>query len=262
MAKSPNDKGHQPPEKDQVDAFKENARDEALSAAEKGLQAAREALEAAERKLAEVQKQVDAEAQARAASASAPVDAEAVVVESAVASQAAKDALPKQPTTPQPAVSAQETTASDAVSAQPQQGFNYQAQQPYAPQAQQPYAPGQPYSAQGQQAYGQYAPPAGRAYQQPPVQPHYDAPYVSSKDHVAAGLLAIFLGGFGIHKFYLGCSTQGFIMLAISILGGIFSFGLATGVIWLIAIIEGIIYLTKNQTEFERTYVYGKREWF
>lgn len=29
-----------------------------------------------------------------------------------------------------------------------------------------------------------------------------------------------------------------------------------------IAIIEGIIYLTKPQPEFERIYVYNKKEWF
>ena len=50
-------------------------------------------------------------------------------------------------------------------------------------------------------------------------------------------------------------------MLAISILAGIFTVGLAAGVIWVIAIIEGVLYLTKTQSEFERIYVYGKREW-
>ena len=32
--------------------------------------------------------------------------------------------------------------------------------------------------------------------------------------------------------------------------------------IWVIAIIEGILYLTKSQTEFEQIYVLNKREWF
>ena len=85
---------------------------------------------------------------------------------------------------------------------------------------------------------------------------------VYSKDHVAAGLLAIFLGGFGIHKFYLGYNQAGFIMLAVTIIGGIVSFGLAALVVGVIALIEGIIYLTKSQSEFDRTYVLQKRDWF
>ena len=93
------------------------------------------------------------------------------------------------------------------------------------------------------------------------MQPHYAAP-LSSRDHVAAGLLAIFLGGFGVHKFYLGYNTQGFIMLALSLVGGLFTFGLVAGVVWIIAIIEGIVYLTKTQSEFEQLYVRGRHEWF
>lgn len=118
-----------------------------------------------------------------------------------------------------------------------------------------------PSSGPAQGAYRQSPSSAQGAYQQPPVQPHYAAP-LSSRDHVAAGLLAIFLGGFGVHKFYLGYNTQGFILLALSLVGGMFSFGLIAGVVWIISIIEGIIYLTKTQSEFEQLYVYGKHEWF
>ena len=50
------------------------------------------------------------------------------------------------------------------------------------------------------------------------------------KDHIAAGLLAIFLGVFGIHKFYLGYNQTAFIMLTVSIVGGIFTMGLAAAV--------------------------------
>ena len=87
-------------------------------------------------------------------------------------------------------------------------------------------------------------------------------PVIATKDHVAAGLLAIFLGALGIHKFYLGYNTAGFIMLAVTILGSLFTFGLAGGVMWVIGIIEGILYLTKSQSEFEQMYVVNKREWF
>ena len=50
------------------------------------------------------------------------------------------------------------------------------------------------------------------------------------KDHVSAGLFAVFMGLFGMHKFYLGYYKTGFIMLAVSIIGGICSFGLAAAV--------------------------------
>ena len=90
----------------------------------------------------------------------------------------------------------------------------------------------------------------------------YAAEALRQKDHVAAGLLAVFLGMFGVHKFYLGCNKAGFIMLAVSIIGGIFTLGLATAVIEVIAVIEGIIYLSKSQTMFDRQYVLYQRDWF
>lgn len=37
---------------------------------------------------------------------------------------------------------------------------------------------------------------------------------------------------------------------------------IGTIAISLIALIEGIIYLTKSDEEFERTYVVNKKEWF
>lgn len=99
--------------------------------------------------------------------------------------------------------------------------------------------------------------PYAQQYQQP-----YVAPTVGEKDHVAAGLLAIFLGWLGVHKFYLGYNTSGFIMLGVSVLGGIITLSVAVWAIWVIAIVEGVFYLTKSQTEFEQMYVLNKREWF
>lgn len=141
----------------------------------------------------------------------------------------------------------------------------YGAPQGYAgqQQSQQPYAqqPGQ--TAYYQQNAGYYsAPQGGYAQPQGGYQTQYQQPLVRTKDHVAAGLLAIFLGVFGVHKFYLGYNTAGFILLGVTILGGIFTLGIAASVVWLIGIIEGVMYLTKSQPEFEQTYVFGKREWF
>ena len=88
------------------------------------------------------------------------------------------------------------------------------------------------------------------------------APVFGAKDHVVAGLLAIFLGALGIHKFYLGYNKAAFITLAVTVLGSIFTFGLAALVIELISLIEGIIYLTKSQTDFDQIYVLHQRDWF
>jgi len=82
-----------------------------------------------------------------------------------------------------------------------------------------------------------------------------------SKSKIVAALLAFFLGGLGIHKFYLGCTTAGIIMLAVSILG-IFLAGLPTLIMGIIAFIEFIIYLIKSDEEFHRIYVENKKCWF
>ena len=85
---------------------------------------------------------------------------------------------------------------------------------------------------------------------------------IYQKDHVAAGLFAIFLGIFGVHKFYLGSNEAGFSMLAVTIVGSLFTFGLAAAVMDVISIIEGAIYLSQSQTQFEQTYVLHRRDWF
>ena len=124
-------------------------------------------------------------------------------------------------------------------------------------------ANGQAYQQPGGQAYQQSQGPwqANQAYSQPYGQPYAQAS-PCSKDHVAAGLLAIFLGSLGIHKFYLGYNTPGFIMLAVTIVGSIFSLGLAGLAMVVISIVEGVLYLSKSQTEFEQVYVFNKKEWF
>jgi len=82
------------------------------------------------------------------------------------------------------------------------------------------------------------------------------------KNKVAAGLLGIFLGCFGIHKFYLGYSKEGVIMLLCSLVGGIVTCGIAPGVLYIIGLIEGVIYLTKSDDEFAQLYVHGHKGWF
>jgi TM2 domain-containing membrane protein YozV len=67
----------------------------------------------------------------------------------------------------------------------------------------------------------------------------------SRKDRTTAGILALLLGGIGAHKFYLNDTGLGLLYLC-------FSWTLIPAVI---GFIEGIIYLTKTDEEFERQYV-------
>jgi TM2 domain-containing membrane protein YozV len=75
---------------------------------------------------------------------------------------------------------------------------------------------------------------------------------------VAAGVCGILLGALGIHKFILGKTNAGLIML----LGTLLTCGLAAAVFHVIGVIEGILYLTKTDEEFYRTYIVGGKDWF
>ena len=81
------------------------------------------------------------------------------------------------------------------------------------------------------------------------------------KKPTTAALLGIFLGGIGAHKFYLGYTKEGVIMLAIWLVGLIF-FAVPSLIIHIIGIIEGFIYLTNNTYSFQTTYVQGHKGWF
>jgi TM2 domain-containing membrane protein YozV len=109
---------------------------------------------------------------------------------------------------------------------------------PPPPAAEPPPAYGTPtppggYGAQPQ-GYGAPPPPVG-AYGQPA--PGYAAaPYdPQAKSKIAAGLLGIFLGGFGVHRFYLGYTKIGVIQLIVTIVT------CGIGSIW--GFVEGILYL-------------------
>ena len=79
---------------------------------------------------------------------------------------------------------------------------------------------------------------------------------------LSSGLLGIFFGAFGAHKFVLGYTQEGLIYLGVSILGGIITCGGAFGVTSILALIESIMYLTKSPEEFKRTYIDNKKGWF
>ncbi|WP_019962411.1 TM2 domain-containing protein [Woodsholea maritima] len=69
-------------------------------------------------------------------------------------------------------------------------------------------------------------------------------PIVGQKSKIAAALLAFFLGGIGIHKFYLGRPVQGLLYL-------VFCW---TFIPALIAFIEFIIYLCMSDEAFAAKY--------
>ena len=90
--------------------------------------------------------------------------------------------------------------------------------------------------------------------------------FEGDKNKTVAALLAILLGAFGAHKFYLGYKTAGIIMAALTLSGWLLSFVLI-GVLWawipaVIGLVEGIIYLTKSDEDFEQIYIVGSKPWF
>jgi TM2 domain-containing membrane protein YozV len=109
--------------------------------------------------------------------------------------------------------------------------------------------------------------PAAQTDYQAPFQSNYEpiqapAPYgqtgqdwqkLGADKKIICGICAILLGGFGVHKFILGYTNEGIIQIVL---------GLCFGIGGVIGIIEGIIYLTKSDEEFVRTYVQSKKGWF
>lgn len=89
-----------------------------------------------------------------------------------------------------------------------------------------------------QQPPPHYYPPYG---QQPPYAPYG---YRKLKNKVLAGILAILLGGLGIHKFYLGKPIQGILYV-------LFCW---TYIPAMIGFIEGIVYLCMNEQNFHAKY--------
>lgn len=117
------------------------------------------------------------------------------------------------------------------------------------------------YYNQNEQQSGQYFYNGQQNYQYQQQNTNYNPQQMNTeptKDKLVAGLLAIFLGTLGIHKFYLGYTKSGVIMLLVSLL----TFGVGATVMAVIALIEGIFYLTKSDAEFYQTYVQNNKEWF
>ena len=101
-----------------------------------------------------------------------------------------------------------------------------------------------------------------------PMQPVYQNKPAGADKKLIAGICAIVLGSFGVHKFILGYQQEGIILLAVTIVAWIIAVvtcGIGTPLIMIpsiIGIIEGIMYLTKSDEEFVQTYIVGKKPWF
>lgn len=157
-----------------------------------------------------------------------------------------------------------ENPASQSISPLPQESGRVQAQvypQPWTSHVQ-PQVPTQPYVKQT------------------------DASQVAfEKSKMVAGLLALFLGILGTHKFYLGYASAGVAMLLTTIVGSPVLIGLAITALAnhhelvisfnhglyilmgptfmvLISLSEAIAYLSKSDADFQRIYVWGSRSWF
>jgi len=72
------------------------------------------------------------------------------------------------------------------------------------------------------------------------------APY-RRKDKITAGLLGIFLGAIGAHKFYLGQPVMGVLYV-------LFCW---TGIPFLVGFIEGLVYLVQSQDSFDWQHNYS-----
>lgn len=148
-----------------------------------------------------------------------------------------------------------------------QDGRNQPAAQPYNPN---PYAsqqPAQPFY--GQPTYGQpdYTQSAQPPYYQQQAQPRYEQPSYNQppiyaqqtyyqaaqqqpgygyaqKSKIVAGLLGLFLGGLGVHNFYLGYTGKAVAQLLLTLIGWIILVGPIISGIW--ALIEAVLILCSS----------------
>lgn len=126
----------------------------------------------------------------------------------------------------------------------PQAAYDQAAQQGYTqPDFTQQY--------QQQQQQPQYQQPAyQQPYQQPAQQPRYNVPPAGyqQKSRLAAGLLALIVGCFGVHNFYLGFNTKATIQLVVAIVGSLLcGAGIVAMAVW--AIVEGVQILSASNPD-------------
>lgn len=148
-----------------------------------------------------------------------------------------------------------------------QDGRNQPAAQPYNPNSYASQQPAQPFY--GQPTYGQpdYTQSAQPPYYQQQAQPRYEQPSYNQppiyaqqtyyqaaqqqpgygyaqKSKIVAGLLGLFLGGLGVHNFYLGYTGKAVAQLLLTLIGWIILIGPIISGIW--ALIESVLILCSS----------------
>ena len=73
----------------------------------------------------------------------------------------------------------------------------------------------------------------------------------SGKSRGVAGLLALFLGSVGLHYFYMGKTSAGVLFLVATLI----TCGVLGVVTQVVSIIQGVLFFTSSQAEFERRWV-------
>jgi len=75
----------------------------------------------------------------------------------------------------------------------------------------------------------------------------------SGKSRGIAGLLALLLGPIGMHYFYCGKTSAGVVFLVITLLSCL----ILSPLVALVAIIQGVLFFTMTQEEFEQKWIYS-----
>ena len=76
------------------------------------------------------------------------------------------------------------------------------------------------------------------------------------KSKIVAGVLGILLGTLGIHKFYLGYVGTGIVHVVLTVLV------ITAPISAIVGLIEGSLYLTRTDEDFQNTYVENRKTWF
>jgi TM2 domain-containing membrane protein YozV len=82
---------------------------------------------------------------------------------------------------------------------------------------------------------------------------------------LSTGIIAFVFGAFGAHKLNLGYIKEGVIMMLgtlILFIATVPLYGIGGLITVIIGLVEGVIYLSKTDSEFATTYILGKRPWF
>jgi TM2 domain-containing membrane protein YozV len=107
-------------------------------------------------------------------------------------------------------------------------------------------------------------PPDANRLPPPPGQPQDSQKAIEESEilskKTAAGILGILLGGLGIHKFILGYTKEGIIMLLVSVIG--FMLIVPYIAMSIIGLVEGIMYLCAPDEEFVRLHKDHTHAWF